>query len=298
MMKPSLDIPEGLLDNVNEFSEDFYKRFTLRHAPGPIKLTDDIEKNYQFPTFYGDVTCAMAICFCNYQKALEVVQKDLGPKVKPVGMGSGRALVAFSNYEYKKVNGVRPYNEIAVAIPIMVNSSFSPPILPMVMGSFSHFGYYIAHMPVTSYENTLRGHKIWGLPKVTQEIDIVQDGDECVTTAFEDDGKPYLTIRVPKDGKKQIFDETGYLYSRHDGVLKRSKTNFKADFAVTKNMKTLFNSDVSPEKSYIEIGDSPSAKMLNDLEISKLPFQFRYAEHMTACFDLADETLPTWASKL
>ncbi len=297
-MKPTLDIPQELLDNKKEFSDDFYKRFTLRQAPSPIKLTEDIEKNYYFPTFYGDVTCAMAICFCSYDKALSVVQKDLGPKVKPVSMGGGRSLVAFSNYEYKKVNGVRPYNEIAVAIPVMVNASFTPPILPMIMSSFARFGYYIAHMPVTSYENTLRGHNIWGLPKVTQEIDIKREGDDCITTAFDEDGKQYLKIRVPMNGTPQEFDETSYLYSRLNGNLKRSQTNFKAKFAVTKNMKTLFNSKIEPEKPYIEIGNSKSAEMLNSLEIAPLPFQFRYAENMTACFDLSDSNMPSWAKNL
>ncbi len=297
-MKPSLDIPEEILNNEGEFTDDFYKRFTLRHAPEPIKLENGIAKNYKFPTFYGDVTCAIAICFCNFEKAKAVVQKDLGPKVKPVSMGGGRSLVAFSNYEYKMVNGVRPYNEIAVAIPIMANASFSPPILPMVMSSFSHFGYYIAHMPVTSHENTLRGHNIWGLPKVAQEIDIFKEGDDSVTVAKEEDGTPYLTIRVPMNGQTTEFDETSYLYSRHEGQVKRSQTNFKAAFAVTKNVKTLFNSKATPDRTYIEIGNTPSAAMLNSLEIAPLPFQFRYAEHMTSCFDLPDSEMPSWAQNL
>lgn len=297
-MKPTFDIPKEILDNENEFTDDFYKRFTLRHAPKPIQLEPGISKNYKFPTFYGDVTCAMAVCFCNYEKAKEVVQKVLGPKVKPVSMGAGRSLVAFSNYEYKKVCGVRPYNEIAVAIPILVNSSFHPPILPMVMSSFSHFGYYIAHMPVTSYENTLRGHKIWGLPKVTQEINIYRDGNDCVTTAMEEDGTPYLTIRVPRNGQPTKFDETGYLYSRHEGILKRARTSFQATFAVTKNAKTLFYSNAKPDRTYIEIGNTKSAEMLNHLEIAPLPFQFRYAEHMNACFDLAESEMPPWAENL
>ncbi|MBU3917858.1 hypothetical protein KKA14_20215, partial [bacterium] len=77
--------------------------------------------------------------------------------------------------------------------------------------------------------------------------------------------------------------------------MKRAQTNFKANFAVTKNIKTLFNSKAAPDRSYIEIGDTPSAKMLNSLEIAPLPFQFRYAEHMTSCFDLSDSEMPAWA---
>jgi len=298
-MKPTFDIPEQMLDNRHEFNNDFFDRFELRHADKPIKLKEGVEKNYSFPTFYDDVTCAMAICFCSFEKAKLLVQKELGPTIKPVNMGGGRALIVFSNYEYKKVNGIRPYNEIAVAIPIMVNASFSPPILPIVFGAlFPHFGYYIAHMPVTSHENTLRGQRIWGLPKVTQEVKIVRENTECISTAFETDGSPYLSIRVPMDGKPKAFDEKGFLYTRHEGHLIRAQTCFKATFALTKNMKTLFNSKAKPDKPYIEIGDTQSAQALKNLDIAPTPFQFRYAEHMSTCFDLSNPNLPNWAQNL
>ncbi len=34
------------------------------------------------------------------------------------------------------------------------------------------------------------------------------------------------------------------------------------------------------------------------LDIEPLPFQFRYAERMTACFDLADPEMPVWAEEI
>ncbi len=38
-MKATWDIPEEMLDNTDRFTNDFYKRFTLRKAPQP--LTDE-----------------------------------------------------------------------------------------------------------------------------------------------------------------------------------------------------------------------------------------------------------------
>ena len=60
-MKPTTEILKDLLANEALFTDPFFKRFTLRHAPQPLALTEDITKNYRFPTFYGDVTCAIAI---------------------------------------------------------------------------------------------------------------------------------------------------------------------------------------------------------------------------------------------
>lgn len=297
-MKVTWDIPDTLLDNARAFDSEFYRRFTLRKAPRPIALTDTVVKDYQFPTFYGDVTCAMAVFMCSYAKAAALVGARLSPLVKPVRMTQGRALIAFSCYEYKQVMGVRPYNEIAMAIPIMVNARFNPPILPMIVGGFSRFGYYIAGMPVTSHENTLRGNKIWGLPKVSEEIDIVREGGDCVTTARDEKGEPYLTLRVPMSGKPTAFDVKSYLYTRLDGRFLRSETNFQASFRVTKNMRALLHKGLVPDRTYIELGRTSFAPMLSELEIEPVPFQFRYAEHMSACFDLPQEPLPSWAAML
>lgn len=295
-MKPTLEVPAEMLENKDEFNNDFYRRFTLRHAPEPLALTEEVSKNYLFPTFYGDVTCAMAIFLCSYEKAAGLIAQKLGPGVRPVKMTRGRALLAFSCYEYKKVMGVAPYNEIAAAIPVMVNAGFSPPVLPMVADRFKRFGYYIAAMPVTSKENQIRGNKIWGLPKVTQEIDIRREGRDCVASAFEEDGREYLKVVIPMDGKPTDFDVTSNLYSRLDGRLLQSETNFRARFNVTKHMKMLFLKGATPDRKYLTIGDSPSADLYHDLEIEPHPFQFRYVEGMCSCFDLPNSNPPEWVT--
>lgn len=293
-MKRTLDVPAEILENTADFKDDFFVRFPLRHADSPLQLNDKISKNYLFPTFYSDVTCAQAIFMCSYEKAARLLAEKLHPRIKPVRMTKGRAIAAFSCYEYKKVLGVRPYNEIAVAIPVMVNASFSPPVLPMVR-NFEHFGYYIASMPVTSEENRIRGNKIWGLPKVTQDIDIRREGATSVTTAMEEDGKAYLTLRIPTTGPLTNFNASSFLYSKLDGKIIRSPTKFTGVFHVVKNMKLLFNKGVIPETPCIQLGDSKSAEMLRDLEIEQSAFQFRYIEGMRSCFDLPDKNMPDWA---
>ena len=289
------DIPASILDNKAEFTGPFYERYKLAHAPTPVELLPGVSKNYQFPTFYGDVTCAQAIFLCSYTKADRLVKAALNDKVQPVKMPKGRAILAFSCYEYKKVLGVRPYNEIAVAIPIMVNAGWNPPVLPMVL-PFKKFGYYIASMPVTSYENTLRGHKIWGLPKVTQRINIEKTGGDSVTTAFEENGDRYFRLNVPTEGgSPTAFDVNSYLYSKLDGRFIRSRTSFKATFNVIKHMDLLFKKGKKPERTYLEIGSGPSGKFLSALEPEEHPFQLRYAEGMSSCFDRAESDPPAWA---
>lgn len=283
-MKPTTTFDGTFLKNEDKFTDDFFKRFNLRHAPEPLKLNDAVTKNYLFPTFYGDVTCAQAIFMCPYERAEKIM---LHPRIKPVKMTKGRALVAFSCYEYKNVMNVPPYNEIAMTIPIMVEPGFNPPVLPMILPVFKSFGYYVFSMPVTSLENQIRGVKIWGLPKVVQEIDLREDGGDCVTTAMDESGAPYLTLRVPMTGGSPVdFDVKSNLYSRRGNDFFQSETNFKATFNVIKNMGLLFKTGAAPDREYLKIGNSDAARTLRELEIEPSPFQLRFARHMNSCFDI------------
>ena len=282
-MKPTFDITEGLLDNGDEFTEEFYKRFTLRHGPAPLQLNDEVQKDYLFPTFYGDVTCAAGAFLCSYEKAAKMM---LHPAIKPVRMPRGRAVVVFSCYIYRKVLGVAPYNEIAMTIPVMVDPVVNIPLLPMVPGGFKKFGYYVFSMPVTSLENQIRGLKIWGLPKVVQEINIEEKDGFCTTESKEESGETYFKLHAPTKGKLTKMDVTSNLYSRLDNKLLQSQTNFKADFMINKYPKVLFRKNVKPERTYLELGDTPSARVLKDLEIEQQPLQFQFAHKMTSCFDL------------
>jgi hypothetical protein len=283
-MKANFNFGPEILDNQSAFQHPFYQRFELRKAPNPIQLTSEIAKNYDFPTFYGDVTCAIGIFFCDYDAAKAMMPH---PSFVPVKATKGRAIVIFSCYEYKKVLGVAPYNEIAMTIPVMINPGFNPPILPLVMKAFKNFGYYVFSMPVTSEENRLRGVNIWGLPKVTQDIDITFNNDTCTTIAKDENGIPYFELSVPMSGKQQHFDETGYLYSILKGEILKSQTNFMNDFAVNKNMSLLWKQDIPATKPTLVLGNSPQADVLKKLKLSQTPFQTRFTKGMTCCFDLA-----------
>ena len=214
--------------------------------------------------------------------------------MKPVRMTKGRSLVIFSCYQYKNVMNVAPYNEIAMTIPILTDDGIDLPVLPMVMsGAFKNFGYYVFGMPVTSKENELRGQKIWGLPKLTQEIEITEHDGECVTIARDSNGKKYFELHVPMNGKKTHFDVSGKLFSKKDGQIIRAETNFCGDFNVIKYMGELFRKGTRPEKPYLLIDDCSDecnfSKLLKSLEIEDQPFQFRYAKTMNAAFDLPEK---------
>ncbi len=282
-MKTNLNIEPTLLNNKEAFNDEFYNRFQLRHAPTPLQLSASVSKNYLFPTFYGDVTCAIGIFFCSHKKAQALMPS---PKIKPISMGKGRSLVVFSNYIYRNVLGVIPYNEIAMTIPVMVDPLISVPVLPMILPVFKSFGYYCFSMPVTSLENQIRGEKIWGLPKVVQEINIEETADYCQVEAKESSGQTYYELKVPKNGRPTNFDVSANLYSKRGHEFLQSATYFKGNFNVVKHMGLLLKGPQIPDQEYLKIHDTPSGKQLKELNLEAHPFQLRFSSRMLSCFDL------------
>jgi hypothetical protein len=280
-MRPNTRIEPGLVDNLSHFDHPFFKRFTVRPAPAPLALAEGVSKTYSFPTFYADVTCAIAIFLCDYRRAQAMMPH---PSMRPVRMPRGRAVVLLSCYEYKKVMNIAPYNEIAMTIPIMVGGP-APPLLPLVM-NFKKKGYYVFSMPVTSLENQIRGTRIWGLPKIVETIDISIDNGRCTTIARDDAGDAYFELTVPTTGSAKHFDETGHLYTLHDGKLLKSRTCFAGDFNVTTNPSLLWRKGRPAAAPALTLGSSPRADVLRNLEIEETAFQFRYASGMNSCFDL------------
>lgn len=286
-MQANAQFTDELLANDELFTDEFFQRFELRHRDAPLKLTEEISKNYRFPTFYGDASCAIAIFHCDYEAAKRMMPD---PSMEPVKMTKGRSLVIFSCYEYRNVMNVAPYNEIAMTIPVVVDGGMNVPVLTMLLGDKSkNFGYHVFHMPVTSLENRIRGRKIWGLPKDLETINITTDNDYTTIKASVENNDPYFQLKVPVNGSEQSFDVTSSLYSVLDGQRLQSETNFKSTFKLNKNMGAILKAGPTlPEANSpsLILGEGPIADKLRALKIETEPFQTRYSSSMNACFDL------------
>lgn len=282
-MQPDFNITSEFPENADKFNSEFYQRFTLRKNTQPLVLSHTVSKDFSFPTFYQNVSCGIGIFMCSYKQAEAILPH---PKMKPVKMPGGRAVVIFSCYQYRDVMNMKPYNEIAMTIPLLMDPSISIPVLPLISKAFKNFGYHVFSMPVTSEENRLRGLKLWGIPKVTERLDIEQKDGFSETVAFDNNDKEYFRLKIPMDGKPESFDETGHLYSILNNDIIKAQTNFKGDFNVHKHMGLLFNKGKKSNDSLLSLGDSPRAEVLKKLEIEENVFQTRWCPKMEACFDL------------
>jgi len=298
-MKPTMNVPADLLDNGDRFQSPFFQGFRLRHAERPIDLGQGIRKNYAFPTFYDQVSCAVTAFPCDYGQAARLVAERLHPAVKPVSLTRGRALIAFACYEYSQVMGLPPYNEVAVTIPIMVNARLRPPILPIVPGGFKKFGFYVAAMPVTSHENTLRGQRIWGLPKETLEVAIRREGAGSETAVRAPDGALWFRVRGRTDGKPRRFDVRAQIYGKLDGRVIAAESCFAGAFNVVQDIGALVGfRRPRPARPWLELGSAPGAAFLHELGIEPQPVICRFCDSMSSVFDLPPVEQPSWLATL
>jgi len=141
-------------------------------------------------------------------------------------------------------------------------------------------------MPVTSEENRIRGQKLWGIPKVTERLDIEQKDGCSTTVAFDANDKEYFRLRIPMNGNAESFNETGQLYSVRENELVKAETNFKGDFKVNKHMGLLLSKGKKSDNPLLTLGNSSRAEVLKKLEIEESVFQTRWCPSMEACFDL------------
>ena len=107
-----------------------------------------------------------------------------------------------------------------------------------------------------------------------------------VTVARGEDGQPFFELRVPMAGKPTAFDVSGDLYSRLDGPLLRSRTNFQGTFQVRQFPSTLVRKRRAADRPYLTLGAGPDAALLRELDIEPQPFQLRYTPSMSSAFDL------------
>lgn len=282
-MKANHALSPTLLANEDRFTDPFFKRFTLRYRDQALRLSPEIERRYQFPTFYGDVTCAQAIFLCDYEKAAAMMPH---PAVKPLLMPRRRSVVALACYIYRNVMNVGPYNEIAMTIPVRLDPAVNIPVLPLLTPWFNDFGYYVFNMPVTSKENCIRGNDIWGLPKVVHDIDIQFNNTHCDTVAHDEAGNEYLKLRIPTLGSPQRFNTQAHIYSRLGQQFLQSETYFDGMFNINKNMSVLWQKHKHAASPILTLGQGRHADQLRALAIEPVPLQTRFAERMNACFDL------------
>jgi hypothetical protein len=223
---------------------------------------------FKTPFRYSDYSLMGAAFHAPVNTVKKVLPSD---KLKLVEAAPDTTTIAFIATENRAIDGMRPYNEFDVMVPVTYETDDTDQGLP---------GIYCLYLPVTTEEALIGGVEIYGYPKFLADISFEEVGEvrRCRVRA---DGKEILTLEVRKSPTKMESYDT-YTYTVKDGQLLR--TILKVQGQNSTNY-------VSGGASYT-LGDHPIAAEIKALGIESISVMHRYSPQLKMLLRLPGERLP------
>ncbi|HPS93635.1 MAG TPA: acetoacetate decarboxylase family protein, partial [Deltaproteobacteria bacterium] len=155
--------------------------------------TKDLSLEGKLPVFYYDNTAMTAI----YTASTDMVRRLLPmPDMYPVEVVKGRALAAFTAFEYRATD-IDPYNEFSISFPITFRKKNIPGLTVLSMMARRYFTAYVWQLPVTTERARRGGVDMYGYPKFLADI-VFSHEDSMLVCTLSAGGRNILTLKGKK----------------------------------------------------------------------------------------------------
>jgi hypothetical protein len=202
-------------------------------------------------------------------------------KLVPAQLRPGTAVVTLIAMEYREMVDLEPYNEFAVAVPVLYEPGLNIPALPLLFpGWFKGFGLYVHHLPVTTEQARVGGVEIYGFPKFLAEISFEETGDS-VRSQLTVEGTHVVTLEADKLPAKSRRMELAF-YTVKEGKLLRTLVPIQGQIGSTSR---------GGGASYT-LGDHPIAGELRALGLSETAVSRLYLAQVQSLLPLPHARLP------
>ncbi len=231
-------------------------------------MTPDMSLQGKLPVFYYDNTSMTAI----YTAATDRVRKLLPlPDMHPVEAMVGRALVAFTAFEYRKTD-IDPYNEFSISFPITFRKTGIPGITVLGMMARRYFTAYVLQLPVTTERARRGGVEMYGYPKFCADITFAKENGMLVCRLSEG-GKSILTLKGQQLKTAAEKVNRFKTYSLKNGV----------PLAANVYMNPVeFGKSMSGKAAKLTLGNHDIAGQLREIKLSEKPLFYQYMPVMEA----------------
>lgn len=206
------------------------------------------------PVKYPDAQAVMVFLSVSKKKLEETLGTQ---RLKPISIFKGRSVLGITIFNYRK-SPVGVYRELALSVPVLLDSRISIPILPLKFDSFfKNFGFYTLSLAMDTKLGIAHSEQIFGYPthKSIINIDI-------------DDKYDYISINV-KDDKHKIL----YLSAHKGKYLKSGKKTFITYFKknerlmmVRMDAKFMSSRSSGRKDTKLEFGQHRIVDLLSDLD--------------------------------
>lgn len=233
-----------------------------------FKEVEAAGQQFRFPVLYRDFRRIAA----NFPAPAAKVQEVLPtPKLNPIQIQPGVTLIGLVGYEYRHIDGLAPYNEFGIGVPVQYETQEKAP---------KPLSSYVLHLPVTTEEARWGGVEFYGFPKFSADIRFEDAGDVCHCRLRAED-KDILTLEVPKlESTPQVWDF--YAYTLKAGHLLKTHIQVQGLRGLT---------EAQGGASY-RLGDHPIAEELRALELGKTSIGHEYCPKLQMILPLPAEQLP------
>lgn len=236
----------------------------------------------QLPVEYYDWTWIYAAFPAPVKNVEKILPSD---KLKPILFLPGTALVQIGAFEYRQINGLAPYNELAVTIPVQYEPTSNYPGMPILHfplfspEKYSRLGVYVQRLPVTTREAFALGVEIWGYPKTVDEI-VFTDTEthrRCILRCHD---KETLSLEVRKL-KTKFRQVSFHSYSVKDKKLVRTPIETQGEYGISR----------MPGGATLQLGTGPIADELRRLGMGRTAVGRIYATRLQSMLHAASEYL-------
>lgn len=117
-------------------------------------------------------------------------------RLVPVPIVPGLGVLTLVAFEHRRVDGLEPYEEVVVMVPVRLRPAVNVPLLPLLWPHrFDDLGFHVVHLPVTQASAWAAGIDIWGFPKTLAEITVETVGGRR-RARWRADGRDVLALDV------------------------------------------------------------------------------------------------------
>jgi hypothetical protein len=138
------------------------------------------------------------------------------PDMHPVEAFRGRALVAFTAFEYRAPD-IDPYNEFSISFPVTFGKRNIPGLSSLLMMFRRYFTAYVWQLPVTTERARAAGVELYGYPKFLADITFTTEGG-MLACRLSENGRHILTLKGKRLRTSPEKVNRFKTYSVKDGV--------------------------------------------------------------------------------
>lgn len=240
----------------------------LRYELSRVSYSIDIMgENISVPVFYSKSSAYMSFFSISREKALRIINSN---RLKPINILNGKSLIGITVFDYIDCP-VGPYREIALSIPVSVDSLISIPFLPIIKDYFLGRANFFTLLLAMNTEIS-RDHSglIFGYPTYDSKLDInIIKGVKNTDIIITETGNDVLAMSFNNSDSRKISK------SRYNTVFNKENNLF----SVQLHALSYISSQNGKHNDKVRVGFHPITKILNDLEMDPQPiWSFTYSD--------------------